>query len=575
MGVNKKTQGLVKFLIYLIVVVLINMAGNTMFLRMDLTENGVYSISKASKDVVSTLSEPLTINVFFTKNLPAPYNSTEKYLHDLLKEYADEGNITQEATENRKLAKNYGIFPIQVQNIEKDQVKLQKAYMGLVIIHGDIIEKIPTITTTDKLEYKLTTTIRKLNNKISALLSLSEKIKVKLFFSTTLNDVAPAMRLEDLPKMAMEIEKIVGEVNAKVYDKLKFELYDPSKDSSLLSELNKYNIMKLKWPDLSKGEIKAGEGYIGLVMEYGEKSITIPLMNIVDMPYFGPQYTAIEMGRMSEILNNNLEALIDINEDIGYLADLGTPNISRPTPLPHQRKPQDMEAVSSFKTAISKNYSIKEFKFTDGDNIPDSFNCLIIAGPKDKFFDYELYQLDQFLMKGKNLALFIDSFDEIQRPREETMGMGPAVSYKQIDSGLEKLLSHYGVSVNKNYIMDKACFMQKTIDQNTGQRTGERPIYFAPVIKNKLINKEHLVLKNIKELITLKVSSIELDEKRIEENQLDAYKLFSSSEDSWEMSKYINLSPMAVQPPVSEEYFKSRPLAYLIEGEFPSYFAGR
>ena len=89
---NERSGDLVKFFTYLILVILINVAGFTLFLRADLTSNSVYSLSDASKKVVSTLEEPLTIYVFFTKNLPAPYNSVEKYLHDLLDEYALSGN---------------------------------------------------------------------------------------------------------------------------------------------------------------------------------------------------------------------------------------------------------------------------------------------------------------------------------------------------------------------------------------------------------------------------------------------------------------------------------------------------
>jgi len=74
MGAKKiDFQSCIKFFIYMIAVVLINVAGITLFFRMDLTGNKIYSISKASKRVVSTLSEPLTIKVFFSKNLPAPH----------------------------------------------------------------------------------------------------------------------------------------------------------------------------------------------------------------------------------------------------------------------------------------------------------------------------------------------------------------------------------------------------------------------------------------------------------------------------------------------------------------------
>ena len=125
----------VKFMIYMAVVVLVNVAGITLFFRMDLTANKVYSISKASQKVVGALSEPLTIKVFFTKNLPAPHNNTERYLHDLLAEYAiyankflnysfydvsaEEGENTEKTRQNQQLANNYGIHPIQIQAVEK------------------------------------------------------------------------------------------------------------------------------------------------------------------------------------------------------------------------------------------------------------------------------------------------------------------------------------------------------------------------------------------------------------------------------------------------------------------------
>ena len=83
-----KSEKYIRFIVYIVAVVLVNLAGMTLFFRVDLTEDNIYSISKASQRVVATLSEPLTINVFFTKNLPAPHNNTEQYLRDLLEEYA-------------------------------------------------------------------------------------------------------------------------------------------------------------------------------------------------------------------------------------------------------------------------------------------------------------------------------------------------------------------------------------------------------------------------------------------------------------------------------------------------------
>ena len=64
---KKGSEKYIKFLVYLIIVVLVNVAGITLFFRLDLTANKMYSISEASKKVVSTLSEPLTRQSLFYK----------------------------------------------------------------------------------------------------------------------------------------------------------------------------------------------------------------------------------------------------------------------------------------------------------------------------------------------------------------------------------------------------------------------------------------------------------------------------------------------------------------------------
>jgi hypothetical protein len=82
-------------------------------------------------------------------------------------------------------------------------------------------------------------------------------------------------------------------------------------------------------------------------------------------------------------------------------------------------------------------------------------------------------------------------------------------------------------------------------------------------------------MENIKGLVTMEISPLELDAERIENNGLRAQRLFSSSEASWEMSGRIDLNPMLIRPPQSDDQLKSQPLAYVVEGEFPSYFAGK
>jgi hypothetical protein len=182
------------------------------------------------------LSEPLTIDIFFSRNLPAPYNNVEQYLRDLPEEYAvhanrffnyrfydvsaEEGDIPAEAR-RIKARQHLRHPPDPGAGDRKDEVKFQRAYMGMVLIHGDLIEQILTTTTTDGLEYRITTAIQKMNNKISAPLRLPDKIQVKC-----------SCRLAELDRTLHGPEAAAGvagrgrkrsrRFNAKTYGKLEY-----------------------------------------------------------------------------------------------------------------------------------------------------------------------------------------------------------------------------------------------------------------------------------------------------------------------------------------------------------------
>ncbi len=584
---KKGSERYFKFLIYLIIVVLVNAAGITLFYRLDLTVNQMYSISEASKKVVATLSEPLTVKVFFTKNLPAPHNNTERYLHDLLEEYAiyagkyfnysfydvsvEEGELSEKSRENQKMANNYGIHPVQIQAIEKDEVKFQRAYMGMVIIHGDLIERISTITTTDGLEYSLTTAMQKLNNKISALLGLQNKIQIKLYLSSSLHQLAPYIGIKNLPQIPVELEKIVRELNQKNYDKLEFTYLDPSVDADLSAAVQKYNIMNIKWPALAEGKVAPGTGAIGLVMEFEGRALALRLLEVIQIPIIGTQYKLKGADEIKELIDKNIEALIDINEELGFVADHGTLNLTGASPF-DQTARRNQDPVSNFRTLISQNYALKPIQLKM-ETIPDNLKSMVIARPTEPFSDYELFQIDQFLMKGKNLLLFLNRFTEIQPPSQQGGNIGGQQTiHVPLDTGLEKLLNHYGIRIKKSYVMDENCFRQEMPAQLGG---GERPIYFAPIIQSRFINKDLDFMKSIKGMLAITISPLELDAERLATNGLKATQLVASSEKSWEMSGRITLNPMFIQPPPSKEEMQSKPLAYILEGEFPSYFADK
>lgn len=169
-------------LIIVVALVLVNIIGRNWFIRFDLTENKMYSLSESSRLVVNKIDDLLTMKVYFSDNLPGRYGNNRRYLQDILEEYAaySDGDIRFEFyqpesdEELGKEAQKSGIQPVQVQVIEKDKLEVKKVYMGMVILYEDQQEIIPLIQTTTGLEYEITTKIKKLVEKDKRIVAIAK-----------------------------------------------------------------------------------------------------------------------------------------------------------------------------------------------------------------------------------------------------------------------------------------------------------------------------------------------------------------------------------------------------------------
>ena len=183
---NKKSTIIFSAIIFASVIFL-NIIGRNWFVRLDLTDNKMYSLSTSSKSVVEKIDDPFTIKIYFSDQLPGQYGNNRRYLQDILEEYSAyssgnlrfEFNIPETDEQLAEDAQKYGIQPVQLQVIENDKVEIKKVYMGLVLLYEDKRETIPIIQTSTGLEYEITTKIKKMvESKKSTLgiISLSEAV---------------------------------------------------------------------------------------------------------------------------------------------------------------------------------------------------------------------------------------------------------------------------------------------------------------------------------------------------------------------------------------------------------------
>ncbi|MGM0417409.1 MAG: Gldg family protein [Thermodesulfobacteriota bacterium] len=151
------------------VLLFINILINDFTLRLDATENNIYSLSEATHKIIDKSSEEITLKYFnnseLNSDLPGEYKAYSKRIEDLLKEYQtySKGRINLEVIRPRTDSQEEdNALTLGLQGVSLPGG--EKLYMGLAAIKGDKEEIIPFFDPSDeaKLEYEITSLISSL-----------------------------------------------------------------------------------------------------------------------------------------------------------------------------------------------------------------------------------------------------------------------------------------------------------------------------------------------------------------------------------------------------------------------------
>ncbi|OGC76137.1 hypothetical protein A2619_02145 [candidate division WWE3 bacterium RIFOXYD1_FULL_39_9] len=142
-------------------------------LRLDITQNKIYTLSGATKKVLLELDTPVTLTLYASKNLPAQYAPILRETQYVLEDYKNTSKSkiiyeqkdpsVSEDEEQKALAS--GIQRAQFNIIGQDELQSKEGYLGITINSENRTEAIPFIQGTADLEYELTTLIYKLTSK--------------------------------------------------------------------------------------------------------------------------------------------------------------------------------------------------------------------------------------------------------------------------------------------------------------------------------------------------------------------------------------------------------------------------
>ena len=117
------------------IISVVNVLSSRFFFRLDFTEDQRYTLSTATKTILTSLKDPVTVTAYFSEDLPQDIAKTRRDFKELLVEYGSRSkgkvvyefiNPNKDEASEQKAVQN-GVQPVMVNVREKDQVKQQKA----------------------------------------------------------------------------------------------------------------------------------------------------------------------------------------------------------------------------------------------------------------------------------------------------------------------------------------------------------------------------------------------------------------------------------------------------------------
>ncbi len=223
---KSKSLTLIGLLVLAVLFLVINMAGNTLFtnIRADLTENGLYTLTKGTRNVVSKIEEPITMYLFYSDKASEGVPQLRTYaarVKELLQEYSQlsKGKIVLNIvdpvpfSEEEDQAAGYGLQGVPVGGTGEN------IYFGLAASNavGDT-EVIPFFQPQREqfLEYDVTKLIHTLSNPKKAVVGVITQLPMFGGFDIETTQMTKAWAVITQMRQLFEIKQL--DVAAKKID---------------------------------------------------------------------------------------------------------------------------------------------------------------------------------------------------------------------------------------------------------------------------------------------------------------------------------------------------------------------
>jgi len=540
------------------------------WVRADITQGRIYSISGATRNYLAQLREPLLIRGYFSAHTHPLLAPLVPQIRDLLREYeiAGAGRVRVEFIDpmeepelEREAGERYGIRPVAFQTASKYQAAVVNSYFDLLVQYGgqheklsfrDLIEiKDPGAGDLEvrlrNPEYDLTRTIKKLLYGYRGGGDIFQGLTKPVAFHGYIS--APDKLPDPLPSLREELQAVLAELTEQADGKFTFDLRDPDAgDGALGQEIAE----RFGFRPLVLGLLAPRTFYFYMVLESGDQAIPIPLPEALDQAGL-QRAIATGIKRFAPGFLKTVALYTPPQAGGGFMAAAVGPS------------------YNTLEEHLTANLTLKKTELERG-TVPADANLLLVAGPAG-LDEKQVFAIDQFLMQGGTVILAAS-------PYHLNLG-GNAIAARSRPTGLEGWLAHQGIELEPTLALDRQSTpfpipVQRQVAGFVVEEIQTIAYPYFPDIRNEGMDQETGITSGLGQITLNWASPIKIDPEKNQDRRV--IELLKSSADSWTDASADIQPDFDTHGPhgfaVGDDR-GSRPLAVAVQGRFGSFFAGK
>jgi ABC-type uncharacterized transport system involved in gliding motility auxiliary subunit len=330
----------------------------------------------------------------------------------------------------------------------------------------------------------------------------------------------------------------LNDLAAYARGQMEISVVDPTGVPELEAEARRFGITPIQYRFDSATVKELRTVYMGVALVYGERQDVLPAIT---------QTQTLEYD-----LVRSIRGLLDRDKRrvVGWTSGHGEPELT-----------QESGPLATLRQRLLERYDLRVVPLGGAGSVPEDVSALLVVGPQRPLSERALYQLDQHLMRGGGLAVFLSNL------KPDLRTMRPL----RVLHGMEGLLAHHHVKANRDLVIDRQRNGMMNLPVRQGDQLALVPVNTPLIPRTQELDRDNLVVRDLDSMLFPFVSSVELADPLPPE--VVGTVLARSHEGSGRLAGLRTLAPEALRMTLSSEQTGSFPLLVSLRGSFQSFYS--